>query len=86
MPIEPTWPAVGLAAVAQVATWIFIIKQKSNSRNSNSKPPCGVHSEKIAKLEKTDELREKWLDEFKKTNSLEHGELSRKLDELNRER
>lgn len=88
MAIEPTWPAVGLAVVANVTTWIVLARKNSNTKNtnpenSNSRLPCGVHGEKIAKLEKTDELKEKWLEEFKKNNTLEHKQLSDKLDQLN---
>jgi len=54
--MEPTWPAVGMALIANVGTWLVILKRNSKKTTSNpgSNPgeskTCREHGEAISGL------------------------------------
>ena len=88
--LDGTLVALIVTNIGLIARDFFRYRKNNTNTKVNGKYPCGVHGEKLAKLEttdqlreKTDSIREKWLDEFKKNNTLEHEQLSHKLDQLN---
>ena len=62
----------------------LIIRDIIRTKKGNStKLPCSNHSTRITSIEATQKVKEEWLDEFKRNNTLEHQQLSAKLDLLN---
>ena len=71
--MEPTWPAVGMAAVANIATWLMIIRGRNSvggkRLTENQKPGtagiCRERGEKIAIIETKQTNLEKDIEEIK---------------------
>lgn len=75
-----TWPAVGLAAVAAVGSWLSIIYGTRMAKKNNGKNPkpgegriCGEHGEAIIGLKQSD-------DEIKETLLRMDGKLDRLIE------
>lgn len=82
---EPiTWAAVGMAAVANMATWLIILRGRSNSKGPKpeNKKLCGDHETRLVVIETNEKNREKSIDMFMKENREDHQKIFDKLEQL----
>ena len=90
--MEPTWPAVGMALIANVGTWLVILKRNTKKATPNPGPPHAALNEAWGVIrehgetlkEHNTEIRNivKGMDDGRKENREDHKQIFDAINSL----